>query len=105
MSNVSNLCSGPASNDDRSTYTCSMAYTPLLITKITAFNLFLARVESDWQTIMNPPSPATLQTRFPLPSCAPETAPVSNPMHCQAADPRKLFFDRPEALVATYSEQ
>src|SRR5580693_8731971 len=72
---------------------------------MTAFRLFLASVESDWQTIMKPPSPATVQARFPLPSWAPEAAPVSNPMHCQAADPMKLFSDRPQAFVATYSEE
>src|SRR5437016_3068733 len=82
-----------------------MAYTPLLITKMTAFRLFLARVESDWQTIINPPSPATVQARFPLPSCAPEAAPVSNPIHCHAADPMKLPCDRPYAFVATYSAE
>jgi hypothetical protein len=67
----------------------------LLITKMTALSLFLASVESDWQTIMNPPSPATVQARFPLPSWAPDAAPVSKPMHCHAADPMKLFCERP----------
>src|SRR6185503_15474484 len=84
------------------TYTCSIAYTWLLITNNTALSLLRASVESDWHPIMNAPSPATVQARLPLPSCAPHAAPVSNPMHCQAADEMKLPLLKPYALVATY---